>query len=678
MAREGGFRVLGPLEVVDGNDTLIDVGGPRQRAVLAALLTSPRATVSTESLIDAVWPHALPLRPRRALQSYLARLRHRLGNDLIQRRGDGYAVLVEPEDLDADLLVRATAGEGNPCAALDLWRGAPFQDLAHWPPAQAQSARLVQSRAEAAALCVEHDIRASRFTQAASRARELLIDHRYDERIWSGLIQGLYHSGQQIDALEAARDVRQLLRGELGVDVGPELAALETEVLRRTVALPPPSASVGDHPALPGLLRRYGERFFAGRESELALLAQCWSDVTHTASNRLVLLTGEPGIGKTQLATELARRVAGDGGLVLYGGATVETSSGLSPLIEAVRTQVRSIGMPDVSPRDRAVLARLLPELGDPAPATGDSDVDRADLAASVAGVLSRWAGAKPLLVVLDDLHWAGRSTFSLVTSILRASPSLRMLVVATMRDVPPDTPHQLDELIGDLLRLPMVSTLPVSGLDVPAVAALLGERSDLEPAEVARRSGGSPLYVSYLIACPHTSDHDIEASILARVGRVGAGVAAALRTAAVIGERFPVGLLLEAMPDRAAVVDSLGRAEAARLLDPVDDCGQQLRFRHRVVRSALYDSLSTTERARMHGAVAEAIERRSEPDPGLAAGAIAWHLARAGPFGDGSSRGRPAVAANGRAPEHTAPPMSTTGEQERPGRGRGPGDGSS
>lgn len=658
------FRVLGSLEVLAADGSSVDLGGPRQRAVLAALLTTPGEVVPTDALVEAVWPGELPANPRRAIQSYVARLRQRLGSDVVVARGDGYAVITDGGNVDAQRFAEAQTGEGDPAQVLAGWRGLPFQELADWPPAQARGARLLHTRAALAARCVEQDLADGRFVEAASRGRESVVEYPYDERLWSGLMRALYHCGQQAEAVAACVTLRDRLRDDLGLDLSPELIELERAILRH-VALPAPRPpAVAGRPRLPALLQRFAERSFVGRQDELSSCFAAWEEATGRVGTRLVLLTGEPGIGKTHLAAELAGRVSADGGLVLFGGARPDPGVAPGPLVDVIRGYTATGGAGEdgrslvLSARERGVLARVAPEFGDPAPLVGDVDADRSELAAVIARALSQIAQAVPVLVVLDDLHWAGRSTFGVVGEILRSAPEARLLVVATMRDVPPDTSPELDDLLGDLLRLPMTSRIRLPGLDVEAVAELLPRGDDESVRELVRRSAGVPLLVTQLASSlpgqslPGQRGHtdDVRDSVMSRVGRLGDEVTEVLRTAAVVGEQFSIAVLLGCVSDVPTLVASLSTAEAARLIEPVDRRGEEMRFHHAVVRDALYDSLAVLDRFQRHVAVAGALTRSSGDESGPHSAQVAWHLSRGGPMADVAACVRHARATAARA----------------------------
>ena len=641
------FRVLGPLEVLDESGEPLVLGGPRQRAVLACLLTAPARVFLVDSLAEAVWPGDQPNNPRRALQVSVARLRSAVGHRRIQSRGDGYVlVLAERDTLDAQTLEQAAIGTADPCSALELWRDTPFIDLADWLPAQARIARLIEAKASVALRCLDRHIEGGRFEVAVGQAEALLVDRPDDERFWIALITALTLDGRSAAAAEACRRGRQTLAAMLGLDPSPAFLKAEAQVLeQRGAAHDTAGGTAAARPknpdGLPGLLRRFVERPFAGREAELAELRTRWDDSLQNQT-QLAVIAGEPGIGKTHLAAELAAVAVEAGGLVVFGAGTPQQPA-LNSFAEALGPIGSKLDRLSLTNRQRSLLARVLPSLASPEPLTGDTERDRAEFTDALATALAMLADRQPIMLVIDDLHWAGRSTFRALGDIVRTRPNLPLLIVATMRNVPPDSSPELDEMVTELSRLPSAHYLALTGLDDRAVQRLLGANADAATAiALTERTAGSPLFVTQLaLATDQAVDRGsaLAATIIDRVTRLGHGTADVLRAAAVIGERFPLDVLLQYQAeegvDAEAVVDALSRAEAARLLQPAVGGSQEIRFHHALVREVLYESWSATERMREHAAVAQAWGAVAAEPTGPVSGEIAWHLHHAGPFAD-------------------------------------------
>ncbi|MEW2195388.1 AfsR/SARP family transcriptional regulator [Streptomyces microflavus] len=301
------FAVLGPFEVRAG-DQPVHVGGRLPRRLLAILVAGEGRPVSEDSLAEGLWGARPPRNPAGALQVYVSRLRRVLPGTVLERSAGGYRLLAA--DTDAERfrghLVRARALVADDRhadahesfeAALRLWRGTPYEDLADDESTSAIRAALVEQRDSAqeeagAALLATGD-----HAGAVAMLEPLVHAAPYRERRWQLLALALYRAGRQAEALHAVRRVRSLLAEELGVDPGPELRQLEGRILSQDPALAAtgaPAATPGDRPL----------SSFIGRDADLALLSRL------VGLHRLVTVVGPAGSGKTRLAVEWAGRDA--------------------------------------------------------------------------------------------------------------------------------------------------------------------------------------------------------------------------------------------------------------------------------------------------------------------------------------------------------------------------------
>jgi hypothetical protein len=258
-------------------------------------------------------------------------------------------------------------------------------------------------------------------------------------------------------------------------DIGPlQLKGLAAPMAVCDVAWEPVMAAAAL--PLPGLLAQAG-RIFVGRDEELRRLLGLWKEAA-AGERRLVLLGGEPGVGKTRLAAQLAGTVRESGGVVLAGRCDEDLGVPYQPFVEAFRHYVgratdRRLG------RHAGELTRLIPELaqlvaGLGEPLQSDPETERYRLFDAVADWLADVSVDAPVLLVVDDLHWAAKPTLLLLRHVLRFSGPLRLLVVATYRDSDVGWGHPLSELLADVPRLEGAERLPLIGLGVSAVAAFL------------------------------------------------------------------------------------------------------------------------------------------------------------------------------------------------------------
>jgi DNA-binding SARP family transcriptional activator/ABC-type branched-subunit amino acid transport system substrate-binding protein len=246
------FRVLGPLEVINGGEPL-SLGGARQRAVLAYLVLEANRVVPTTRLIDQIWGDEPPDAARQALFAYVSRLRKLLGPGRIQARPPGYVLWAERHEVDAlrftdlvDEAYHASADREAVAArlaeALELWRGATLSDLAGYDALRPAMARLEELRIAALEDRMQAEIDLGRHRGTVPQLEELTREHPLRERLWGQLILALYRSGRQADALAAFHRARRTLLEELGIDPSQPLAQLHQRVLRQDpdLAVPEP------------------------------------------------------------------------------------------------------------------------------------------------------------------------------------------------------------------------------------------------------------------------------------------------------------------------------------------------------------------------------------------------------------------------------------------------------
>jgi predicted ATPase/DNA-binding SARP family transcriptional activator/Tfp pilus assembly protein PilF len=285
------FRILGPLEVSDGDEP-VAVAGAKPRALLAALLIRSGQTVSAERLIDELWGDDPPETAQNTLQVYVSQLRRSLGAEAIVRRSSGYALAATREQIDLarfeDLVESARDAEPQIATdrlheALALWRGEPEID----------AARLSELRLAALEARIDADLALGRHAELVPELQALVADEPLRERLRAQLLLALYRDGRQADALAEYARARKTLVDELGVEPGPELQRAHRGVLAHTDDVPHVVHSVSLPLATTPLV---------GRQIELEAVSELIAE-----GARLVTLTGPGGIGKTRLAVEAAR-----------------------------------------------------------------------------------------------------------------------------------------------------------------------------------------------------------------------------------------------------------------------------------------------------------------------------------------------------------------------------------
>lgn len=475
------YRVLGPFEIrQDG--TPVRLAGPKLRVVLASLLVRAGHSVPLDELADRLWGEHRVRGEKQAIQTYVMRLRDRLGQDTIVTSPHGYSVDAGPGSLDladaADLTRRADTavahGDDATAARLlreaeALWRGTPLAGV----PSESLHREVVPRLVEAHLARVERrialDIALDPTRDTVTELRGLTAEHPFRESFWALLMRALYATGRQADALAAYREISTRLGEELGLDPGPELRRVHQEVLTGTLPQPVARVDVRAAPArVPHELpARVGT--FVGRATE-AERVRGWLEATAP----LVVISGGPGVGKSALATQCAHEVADrfpDGQLYLdlrgYSAATP------APVEEALGRLLRGLGTPG---------ERVPPGLDD-----------------QVAAYRSLLAGRR-VLVVVDNAVTAEQ-----VRPLVPGEPGCAVLVTSR---------NQLRGLVArDGARLLPLDTLPATDAE-RLLAGLVGDdRITAETSaatRLVRACGALPLALriagANLAGRPHTS----------------------------------------------------------------------------------------------------------------------------------------------------------------------------
>ncbi|MFF0314650.1 AAA family ATPase [Micromonospora sp. NPDC005252] len=369
---------------------------------------------------------------------------------------------------------------------------------------------------------------------------------------------------------------------------------------------------------------RAASSVLVGRQREIATLRDALGRAGK-GDPATVLVGGEAGVGKTRLLEEFAAGATAAGARVLVGQCLELGEAGLpfAPFAAALRAVLRADGA-EVFAGYEAEFARLLPELGRvPAGSTAPSarpltDAPRGYLFDLVAELFQRLADARPLLLIIEDLHWADRSTRDLIGFLVRAARPGRLLLVCTYRTDELQRGHPLRPFLAELDRARGVERVELGRLDRDGTGAILADLLGGEPSpravdDIHDRTQGNPFFIEELAvagsplgcaALPET----LRDLLLARVDRLPEPAQRVLRIAAAGGTRFAHGLLAEVagLPE-AELEDALRAAVAAQLV--VADPDGDYEFRHALVREAVHDELLPGEHARLHARFAAAIE---------------------------------------------------------------------
>ena len=344
------FRILGPLEV-EGDRGPVALGGQQQRALLAVFLLEAGRVVATDRLVDLLWGEDAPKTATTSLQNAISRLRRELGPDVLETRAPGYVLHAEPERIDArrfELMLRDARRMGAEDrrallqSALGLWRGPALAEFAFEQFAQAEIRRLEELRLVAREELIEADMELGRHGDVIGELQALVGEHPLRETLRRQLMLALYRSGRQAEALDVYQDARSRFVEELGIEPGPELKKLQSEILRHEAGI-----------AAPGVAR-----LTTDEETEIvrALLA-----------GRMVPVLGLDGVG--DLAAHLARafQVPSEGLADLARVSQyVATMQGSGPLYDELHALFEAATEPRPLHRFLAQLPPILRERGVP------------------------------------------------------------------------------------------------------------------------------------------------------------------------------------------------------------------------------------------------------------------------------------------------------------------------
>lgn len=669
--------------------SVLDLGAPKQRALVATLVLARGRPVSVDGIIDHLWGDEAPPGVTGTLQAYVSQLRRVVEPDRAPRTpatvlvtaAPGYALKVGDDQVDAHRFERAVgrahkvlqalpvwgphgvaadeleAQRAALDAALDGWRGAPYADLGDVDAAANERTRLeglrlvaLEDRAAAGLALGDH-------ATVAADLEALTTAHPLRERLWALRAVALARGGRQADALDVLGQVRRVLDEELGIDPSAELRDLQTALLRQDEALewvapsgpvrtatPAPAAEPEPSPDAPERRTAAGSAGAAepgeggdgavapwpmiGRDAELAALTNALDDAA-AGRTSFAALTGEPGIGKSRLAAELLVQARLRGFRALVGRCSQDE------------------GAPPLWPW-QAVLAGLGADLMSLVDEAGGSDEDgRFRVWEAITTAVREAARGGPTVLLLEDLHWADQASLR-VLRLLVESAAEPLVVVGTWRVHP--APAGLLADVAEAFARRHAVRADLRGLaerDVRTVfAAVSGREPEGDTSALVHRTDGNLFFVVELarLSAERGGGVDLAHGVLPaavgdvldrRIGRLPEPTVAALRTAAVIGRRFDLGTLARAARlDEDDALDVIDPAVAAGLVR--ENGVDHYLFTHALVRDRLRESVGASRVARVHARVADALTaagRETEAahhwlEAGPAHAALAWRAA--------------------------------------------------
>ena len=675
------IQLCGRLSVeIDGEQVADSLRGRQVPLLLAYLVLNRDRYVGREELIGALWPFQAPQSQDAALRTLLSRLRSVLGSSALAGRDELGLVLPEPVWIDIEAAVvevqraQQTLERGDVRSAWALaqvplniaGRGLLPGSQARWLEPRRRELEDVRLRALEVIGRAGLSMGGTQLASVERAARSLIEAEPYRESGYSLLMEALALQGNVAEGLLVYDRLRTLLRDELGTTPSAETIAVHERLLGRgsraaTGAGTAAADTQTSFVELPPELATRARAPLVGRGREMSELEQLWLTATEQQAGdspgRIVLMVGDPGIGKTRLAAELARRVHAQGACVIAGRAPQETLVAYQLFVEALRQYLLSVPIAELQATTRdysSELARLIPELRRrapelPLPSPAEPETDRYRLFEAVVGVLSSISARAPVLLVLDDLQWADRPTLLLLRHLARASDPARLLILGAYRATEA-TAESFGDALVELGRERLISEIAVGGLSELETAELVRVWSGEAPSHAFARAlhsetEGNPLFIEEIVR--HLAEAGVRASeagarelqrfglpenvkqvIARRLGRLSAQATEWLRVAAVIGRDFDSSLHERVVAlDEDEYLNALDEALSTGLVvETGSDASYS--FSHALIRETLYEGMSAARRARIHRRVGEALEADADRDRNLVA--LAHHFTRA------------------------------------------------
>ncbi|GIF23910.1 DNA-binding SARP family transcriptional activator [Actinoplanes tereljensis] len=638
------LQILGPLRLWRG-DTELDAGPRQQAYLLALLLARPGQPISTSELIDLIWGDDVPASAVNILQKYASSLRRLLepalpargSSSYLQRHGTGYLFAAEPGQLDLVTFreyvaaARTQPDQALDCyaRALELWHGPAGDGLVHGPAATAIFAELDGEFLDACRVAADLAVAQGRpglVLPALHRAAALAP---LDENVQAALVITLDAAGQQAKALSVFDTVRARLAEDLGIDPGPALLAAQRRVLGK--------------PAAENVPREKG---MVGRSEELAVLRHA-VESAFTGGSGLVLVEGEPGVGKTSLLEEAAAEAAERGARVIWGRCLEgDGTPSMWPWVQIVGALIEGRAA------EGSELGRLAGSAGGVpgTPVLPDGGAQFRLFEETVA-LLGQTSARRPVVLVVDDIQWADVASLDLFSHLAARLPN-GTAVIGALRDRAPVPGPEVARTLAAASRHPRHRRIGLGALDPAEVAELVRRETGRTPSpdaakSIHARTGGNAFFVRelsrFLAARGEHSDTGADAGVPStvrdvvrdRVAGLDDDARGLLQMAALIGRDVDLTLLARAAGLAVQnCLDQLEPLEALGLFEPQRGNPFAFRFAHDLVRESVAWTTSSPRVPGLHLRVAEALEGTAVGDDPVVE-RLAHHLWAAGPLAD-------------------------------------------
>jgi DNA-binding SARP family transcriptional activator len=648
------------------DDVVLSMGGrPKVVPLLGYLLLHRAAPVARRTVSNALWPDAAEDDARASLRRHLNYL-HAMLPPAVGGRPWVVAAAGQVQwnpacdlRLDVDDFERLVTIPQRLGDAVALYAGDLLTDVdEQWLEPERERLKTLYRGALDALVA---SLRAARdYAPAIAAAQRLLADDPWREDVLRTLIRLRHEAGDRAGALQEYERFAQALRDELGIEPMAETLAVLASIAQDAA---PVDDAPEREPLLPARDGRRGVTFtslpFVGRGAELAALHERW-DAAVAGHGGLVLVGGEAGIGKTRLVREFAAQCEARGAHVYSGGTTLQETTPYQPFVTLLRVVAPLAATVSVDPLWLSAIMALAPSIAEHAPdlpplPAVDPGRERIRLFEAYSSVWSAIAKRRPVVLVVEDLQWAGAATLGLLEHVARGALRSRVLLVATYREDELALSHQLRAMRRRLERDASASHVALSRLDRDEVEKLvraLGAFDD--PPALARglheRSDGNPFFLEETLRDLSETGHLRDAVALAeplggrvppavrdvlvaRIARLSERATTLAEVAAVIGRGFDVELLRETTGWlEATVLDALGELTDRRIVgEQTAGSGFDYAFGHHLTQTLMYDGVAPAARARRHRRVAHVMtELYADRGDDLAA-ELALHWDRGG-----------------------------------------------
>ena len=685
-------QILGPLRLWrDGAE--LNTGPRQQTFLLALLLAREGRPISTDELVDLIWGDDAPASALNTLHKYVGALRRLLEPNLsarevgsyLFRRGNGYLFTAGPSELDLVGFRKFVAAanielsEHRNDDGSRLLRGgveicgpgSAGDGLAQGPAAMSIFAGLNEEFFDtctaAAALAVSIG-RPERVLAALHLAATIAPLH---EPVQASLVATLGAAGRQVEALSVFRAVRSRLAEDLGLDPGPTLEAAHRRVLSRTTTTRP-GDSDAETVVAPDVTKQAAGGL-VGRADELATLRSA-VDAASAGRVGLAIVEGEPGTGKTRLLEEIATAAERTDARVVWGSCLEGAGTpSMWPWVQAVGALLKFLPPGQWQEWLDGDLGRLIEPRAVVLAGSAMTDTGtQFRLFERVVEIVGHVAAQRPLLIVIDDLHWADTASMQLFSHLTARLPG-GTVVIGALRDRGPATGTELARLLAAASRVPGHRRVLLGPLNLAEVAELVRRETGHDPSsgaarDIHSRTAGNPFFVRELSrflanggelsddAAPHAGvPSTVRDVVRDRLAELDDGVKRLLQIAALIGRDVGLDLLVRAADiDVQTCLDRLEPLQGLGLLEPTPHNPHSTRFTHDIVRESVAGITPPGRATQLHMRIADALES-TDSDDDTVAERLAYHLWSAGPLADAARTAAALERAGSRAATKSA-----------------------